>query len=271
MIRTKDKDVDIINMLLNRIKHTLRNFAGNTTLHGIDRISSRKHVIGKVLWAFIVLTCVSLCFKQIYTLGVQYARKQVNTKISIQNQKIYFPAVSICNLNPISLLKIQREYQQKNQHNLSLTGFLGTIYYSMYHEIITNINKQFEDSPELLRMDKHKKRDVQRTFQDSLAPPNVTIHSTHYTAYIGGTVTLHCEVTDITSAFVVQWKKKEGFTFMNISSDKANKYNGSTTVTPSLTIFSVEYSDKGIYKCTARNKHGIDESPMVHLTVFYSK
>ena len=61
-------------MLLNRIKDTLRNFAGNTTLHGVDRVSSSKHFLGKVVWACIVLTCVALCFRQIYTLGVQYVR-----------------------------------------------------------------------------------------------------------------------------------------------------------------------------------------------------
>ncbi|XP_052087225.1 acid-sensing ion channel 2-like [Mytilus californianus] len=258
-------------MLLIRIKDTLRNFAGNTTLHGIDRVSSRKHVIGKVLWACIVLTCVSSCFIQIYRLGVQYASKQVITKISIQNQKIYFPAVSICNLNPISFLKIQREYQ-RDQLNGSLTGLVGDLVYSKYLQIFTNINTQLEDSPELIRMGKRKRRDVQRTYEDSQAPPNVTIHRTDYKAKIGGTVTLQCEVTDITSSFVVQWQKWEydSSTFMNISSDKANKYNGSTTITPSLTIFNVEYNDEGSYTCTAGNKHGTDKSPIIYLTVTYN-
>lgn len=65
--------------------------------------------------------------------------KQVNTKISVQNQKIYFPAVSFCNLNPISYLKIQEG---------SKSSLAAVEVYELYQDIIEDINQQLENSSE---------------------------------------------------------------------------------------------------------------------------
>ncbi|CAC5415553.1 SCNN1A [Mytilus coruscus] len=150
-------------MLPTRIKDTLRNFAVNTTLHGINRVSSSKHAIGKLLWACIVLTCVALCFRQIYTLGVQYGSKQVNTKISIRYQKVYFPAVSFCNLNPVSYSKIEEQYSEWNEY--SFAAILGYDLYFEHQKIVTEIEKQFDDST--ASYGKRKKRDIRGAVEDS--------------------------------------------------------------------------------------------------------
>ena len=57
-----------------KIGKRLTNFAGYTTLHGINRLSSNKRIIGKVFWCCIILVCVGFCSRQIYQLCVQYAR-----------------------------------------------------------------------------------------------------------------------------------------------------------------------------------------------------
>ncbi|CAC5411478.1 unnamed protein product [Mytilus coruscus] len=137
-----------------RIKDTLRNFAGNTTLHGINRVSSSKHVIGKVLWTCIVLTCVALCFRQIYTLGVQYG------SYSKVEENAHFKEI-----------EMNEDYLEK---------LFANYLYSVHHKIITEINKQFEDSA--ASYGKRKKRDVRGTTAVSQARPNVTIQRTYYTS-----------------------------------------------------------------------------------------
>ncbi|VDI80389.1 Hypothetical predicted protein [Mytilus galloprovincialis] len=101
----------------------------------------------------------------------------------------------------------------------------------------------------------------------SQALPNVTIHTTYYKVLIGGTITLQCKVTDISSAFEVQWHYGYEHGYINITNDKANKYNVSTTNTQSLTIFNAESNDQGIYKCTAEKQQGIDEITLIFLRV----
>ncbi|CAC5365858.1 unnamed protein product [Mytilus coruscus] len=93
--------------------------------------------------------------------------------------------------------------------------------------------------------------------------PNVAIQRTFYTVHLNGTITLECQVTGIPPAFNVQWQKELGNTTMDLTSNNANKYNGSTPDTPSLTIFNAEYSEHGVYRCTARNNYS--ESPRIYL------
>ncbi|CAC5378597.1 ASIC5 [Mytilus coruscus] len=235
-------------MLPARIIDTLINFAENTTLRGINRVSTSKHVIGKLLWACIVLTFVALCFRQIYTLGVQYGSKLVNTKIAIRYKKVYFPAVSFCNLNPVSYSKIEEQYLERNGY--SIESLLGNELYFEHQKISTEIVKQFGDST--ASYGKRKKR-------------------TFYTVHLNGKITLECQVIGIPPAFAVQWHKELGDTTMDLTSDNTNKYNGSTPDTPSLTIFNAEQSDHGVYICTARNNYGIAESPRIYLKLTVAK
>ncbi|CAC5415549.1 unnamed protein product [Mytilus coruscus] len=130
-------------MVPNRIHDTLQDFAGNTTLHGINRISSSKHVIGKLLWTCIVLTCVALCFRQIYTLGVQYG-----------------------------------SYSKMEEHAFEWDGdiFTSLVANRLHFEhkkIVAEIDKQFEDSA--ASYDKLKKGEIRAAFADSNDSPAVDL------------------------------------------------------------------------------------------------
>ncbi|CAG2254625.1 unnamed protein product [Mytilus edulis] len=206
-------------MFSKRIREAFEKFARYTTLHGINRIVSSKHVVGKLLWTCIVLTCIAVCFMQIYKLGVQYGSKQVNTKVSIRYQKVYFPAVSFCNLNPVSYSKMKQKADDRDR----LAYYLVEI----HRKIRTKIDKQFEKA--------------------STSKGN-SGQTSNYKVLYGGTVTLKCEMAGSFVPFVVQWLKQEGQRTINITSKNTSKYNhnydnGSEISTASLTIFNTDHKD----------------------------
>ncbi|VDH93837.1 Hypothetical predicted protein [Mytilus galloprovincialis] len=249
-------------MFSKRIREAFEKFARYTTLHGINRIVSSKHVIGKLLWTCIVLTCIAVCFMQIYKLGVQYGSKQVNTKVSIRYQKVYFPAVSFCNLNPVSYSKMKQKADDGD--------YLAKHLVRIHRKIRTKIDKQFEKAS--TSKGNRGKRDVTGATTNSHAPLNVTIQTSNYKVLYGGTVTLKCEVTGSSVPFVVQWLKQEGQRTININSKNTSKYNhnydnGSEISTASLTIFNTDHKDTGVYICTTRNINGNDTIQNVLLSL----
>lgn len=78
---------------------------------------------------------------------------------------------------------------------------------------------------------------------------------------LGTTVTLICNVTlpDYrTPLLSVYWKKIQGDNTIVVSTADS-KFSGSRIASPSLTIYSLEYSDEAYYQCFAKNyvrEHG---------------
>ena len=74
-------------------------------------------------------------------------------------------------------------------------------------------------------------------------------------------MTLVCTVTSNLPVTNVYWQRNIGGSVTTITvSTNTNKYSGSTTTTPSLTIFSVQQSDVGTYTCYGSNNVGTDQS-----------
>jgi len=66
----------------------------------------------------------------------------------------------------------------------------------------------------------------------------------------------------------VYWTRDVGGQATTIGpSTNPSKYGGSTTVTPSLTIYNAELSDEGNYKCFATNSIGTGSSQQGFLDV----
>ena len=77
-----------------------------------------------------------------------------------------------------------------------------------------------------------------------------------------------CNVSSIHPLTSVEWEKNINGIITTINTDTTTeKYSGSTTNTPSLTIFYAELSDAGIYTCLASNSDGTGESDMTTLMV----
>jgi hypothetical protein len=105
-----------------------------------------------------------------------------------------------------------------------------------------------------------------------LDPPTVQVQQPSYSVTTGNTVTLVCTVTSTLQINNVQWQRNVGGTITTITSNtNTNKYSGSTTSTPSLTIFNAASSDVGTYTCFASNSVGTGQSTTTTLSVTGSK
>ncbi|XP_033747795.1 amiloride-sensitive sodium channel subunit gamma-like [Pecten maximus] len=81
-------------------------FMEYTTVHGLGRIASVKHIIHKLLWLALFLASIGMCIYQVTRLGQQFTSNPISTTISLEHGPQEFPAVIICNLNPASFSKI---------------------------------------------------------------------------------------------------------------------------------------------------------------------
>ena len=93
-----------------------------------------------------------------------------------------------------------------------------------------------------------------------LDPPTVQVQQSSYSVNTGNTVTLACTVSSSLPITNVYWQRNIGGSGTTITTTNTNKYSGSTTTTPSLTIFSVQQSDVGTYTCYGSNRVGTDQS-----------
>ena len=99
-------------------------------------------------------------------------------------------------------------------------------------------------------------------------PPFVTVEQSLYHVQTGNTVTLVCNVSSSLPLTDVEWEKNSNGTITTINSNATTvKYSGSTTNTPSLTIFYAELSDAGIYTCFASDGFATGESDTTTLMI----
>lgn len=102
--------------------------------------------------------------------------------------------------------------------------------------------------------------------------PTVSVQQPSYSVTPGNSVTLQCLVTSILNVTPVSWERKGKYSTLTIKyTTNTNKYSGTTTTTPSLTIFNVGQSDVGAYKCFATNSVGTGQSTNTNLFLNGSK
>ncbi|VDI52470.1 acid-sensing ion channel 5 [Mytilus galloprovincialis] len=87
----------------------LKDFAGNTSIHGFGRIADSVFILRKVFWICALSASFGMCVFQVYRLSLQYISEGVNTKVSVSYKELEFPAVTICNLNPLKLSDVLLE------------------------------------------------------------------------------------------------------------------------------------------------------------------
>ena len=91
-----------------------------------------------------------------------------------------------------------------------------------------------------------------------------------YSVTTDNTVTLVCTVSSSLPINNVQWQRNIEGSITTITSN-TNKYSGSTTTTPFLTIFNASSSDAGTYTCFASNSVGTGQSTTTTLSVTESR
>ncbi|XP_070542969.1 amiloride-sensitive sodium channel subunit gamma-like [Ptychodera flava] len=99
-----------------RIRNTLADFGSNTTAHGFARIVAANSKIVKVLWTIVCGFCWGIFIWQAIHFIVKYYRFQVTYSISVDFRELPFPAVTVCNMNPLrqsALDEIDDKYKEK--------------------------------------------------------------------------------------------------------------------------------------------------------------
>ncbi|XP_062580983.1 amiloride-sensitive sodium channel subunit alpha-like [Saccostrea cucullata] len=83
------------------VKDVFHSLGVQTSLHGIPRILSSKHWYQRGLWTCLVLVTFGFLVHQIYQLVDEYTNYPIKTKVSMKRDTLRFPAVSLCNMNPV--------------------------------------------------------------------------------------------------------------------------------------------------------------------------
>ena len=109
----KNKKDDELNN--NHGKEELKSFAQDTTLHGARFLFS-DNVFRRLLWTFTVIACFTYCIYQVYTSVSAFYDRPFITKISRTTSKevneLHFPAVSICNHNPLNKRRYRNSFKK---------------------------------------------------------------------------------------------------------------------------------------------------------------
>ncbi|KAF8784707.1 Acid-sensing ion channel 1C like protein [Argiope bruennichi] len=93
-----------------------KNFASQSTIHGLRRISETENTIGKVLWTLIFLTALAgLTYHCSFLIQKYLKFSKVTTTEEIHAKELDFPALTVCNLNILKKSFIQDQLE-KNQN-----------------------------------------------------------------------------------------------------------------------------------------------------------
>lgn len=80
----------------------LDGFRDYSTLHGLPRILQERGVIKRVVWLILTIAATAWWIYHSYLLVNEYFNYETNTKLSIaEGKELSFPAVTICNANPL--------------------------------------------------------------------------------------------------------------------------------------------------------------------------
>ncbi|XP_035666346.1 amiloride-sensitive sodium channel subunit gamma-like [Branchiostoma floridae] len=90
------------------LRSTLRKYGENTSAHGIPRAVTTKSFVRRLFWTCLFLASLSYFLYQAQTLVYKYIKYPVTTDVTIQWSALQFPAVTICNANPLRYRQLVR-------------------------------------------------------------------------------------------------------------------------------------------------------------------
>ncbi|XP_041349553.1 degenerin-like protein asic-2 [Gigantopelta aegis] len=112
------------------IKTTLKDFAENTSAHGVNKLVTSKGWFIKLIWLVLFLGASSMIVYQVSRLVINYLRKPATPKTTVVSKPLVFPSVTFCNLNPVRysmvksdliMFQIVKDFAEKL--NMSLDAF----------------------------------------------------------------------------------------------------------------------------------------------------
>lgn len=92
------------NIFTDELKRKLEEAAENTTSHGISHMLRTHNIFLRVMWGLFFIASLTYCIYVISKSFIQYRQYDTTTSIDyVQETPAQFPAVTICNKNPIKL------------------------------------------------------------------------------------------------------------------------------------------------------------------------
>ncbi|XP_060580389.1 FMRFamide-activated amiloride-sensitive sodium channel-like [Ruditapes philippinarum] len=88
------------------LKEVLKELAESSALHGIPKIASSRQLSVKILWCIVVLAGTGVMTYQLVELFQTFYSNPIQTTVSLDFSTLQFPAISICNMNPVRKSKI---------------------------------------------------------------------------------------------------------------------------------------------------------------------
>ncbi|XP_069610197.1 amiloride-sensitive sodium channel subunit alpha [Ranitomeya imitator] len=106
-------------------------FCNNTTIHGAIRlVCSRNNRMKTAFWLVLFLVTFGLMYWQFGLLFGQYFSYPVSISVNVNSNKLFFPAVTVCTLNPYRYQSIQDDLEKLDRDTqeilLNLYAYNGT-------------------------------------------------------------------------------------------------------------------------------------------------
>ena len=122
-----------------------KKWADESTIHGVDHVFYGKSLIRRVLWGLVVLIAIGVMLYFIIDRIIYFGQRPTATtvKINLNENGISFPAVTICNLSPVT-----RSFA--DYHNI--TPFLEFMFFNGF----TSFPPQFESTTCYTRLERHR-------------------------------------------------------------------------------------------------------------------
>ncbi|XP_022797297.1 degenerin deg-1-like [Stylophora pistillata] len=92
-------------------KELVKNFCGYTTTHGVGRLAEAKTLFSRFIWTVFILGAFAMFIFQTHGLFTLWLSRPVATVVKVKHTAhSIFPAVTICNQNPIKESEISKRY-----------------------------------------------------------------------------------------------------------------------------------------------------------------
>lgn len=95
--------------------HEVTEFCANTTAHGLGRVAAATSWPARIFWISIFATASIYAAYQISASLREFLDYPTKTEVTLENrEKLIFPAVTVCNLNPLKLSNLINTSVWKN-------------------------------------------------------------------------------------------------------------------------------------------------------------
>lgn len=108
------------------VKAVVGNFAKRTSMHGCGYIRASHHWSSKVVWALITMLAIVCLILHLYTIIYDFLQRPKATKVTLSFNNLQFPAITICNANPLRKSKlsvVESEFLQDLIKSLDLDSY----------------------------------------------------------------------------------------------------------------------------------------------------